>query len=83
MLFEWDEAENQANIQQHGVDFRPQSNPGETGHLPQEGKKMKDEYDFSNAEQGKFYIPAEDIQVPIYLDQENTANPSLKHQPPC
>lgn len=31
---------------------------------------MKDEYDFSNAEQGKFYVPAEDIQMPIYLDQD-------------
>ena len=31
---------------------------------------MKDEYDFSNAEQGKFYIPAGDIRVPIYLDQD-------------
>lgn len=31
---------------------------------------MKDEYDFSNAEQGKFYIPSEDIQIPIYLDQD-------------
>lgn len=31
---------------------------------------MKDEYDFSHAEQGKFYIPAEDIQIPIYLDPD-------------
>ncbi len=31
---------------------------------------MKDEYDFSNAEQGKFYVPAEDIQIPIYLDKD-------------
>ncbi len=31
---------------------------------------MKDEYDFSNAEQGKFYVPIEDIQAPIYLDQD-------------
>jgi hypothetical protein len=31
---------------------------------------MKDEYDFSNAEQGKFYVPAEEIQIPIYLDQD-------------
>jgi hypothetical protein len=31
---------------------------------------MKDEYDFSNAEQGKFYVPAEDIQLPIYLDKD-------------
>lgn len=30
---------------------------------------MKDEYDFSNAEQGKFYVPVEQIQVPIYLDK--------------
>jgi hypothetical protein len=31
---------------------------------------MKDEYDFSHAEQGKFYIPIEEIQIPIYLDQD-------------
>ena len=31
---------------------------------------MKDEYDFSNAEQGKFYVPVEEIQMPIYLDQD-------------
>jgi len=31
---------------------------------------MKDEYDFSNAEQGKFYVPLEEIQIPIYLDPD-------------
>ena len=31
---------------------------------------MKEEYDFSNVEQGKFYIPVEDIQLPIYLDKD-------------
>ena len=31
---------------------------------------MKDEYDFSNAEQGKFYVPVEEIKIPIYLDQD-------------
>ena len=31
---------------------------------------MKEEYDFSNAEQGKFYVPTEDIQLPIYLDKD-------------
>lgn len=31
---------------------------------------MKEEYDFSNAEQGKFYVPIEDIQMPIYLDKD-------------
>ncbi|MDO9424025.1 MAG: hypothetical protein Q7T40_07530 [Methylobacter sp.] len=33
---------------------------------------MKEEYDFSNAEQGKFYVPVEDIQLPIYLDKDIT-----------
>lgn len=31
---------------------------------------MKEEYDFSNAEQGKFYIPVEQIELPIYLDKD-------------
>lgn len=31
---------------------------------------MKEEYDFSNAEQGKFYVPIEDVQIPIYLDKD-------------
>ena len=31
---------------------------------------MKEEYDFSNIEQGKFYVPVEDIQLPIYLDKD-------------
>jgi hypothetical protein len=31
---------------------------------------MKDEYDFSGAEQGKFYRPIEELDIPIYLDKE-------------
>jgi len=31
---------------------------------------MKKEYDFSKAEQGKFYRPIEDIELPIYLDKK-------------
>jgi hypothetical protein len=31
---------------------------------------MKDEYDCSNAEQGKFYRPIEALDIPIYLDKE-------------
>lgn len=34
---------------------------------------MKDEYDFSNAEQGKFYRPSEELEIPIYLDKDVTA----------
>ena len=31
---------------------------------------MKKEYDFTNAEQGKFYVPIEELDIPIYLDEE-------------
>ena len=31
---------------------------------------MKDEYDFSDAEQGKFYRPIEELDIPIYLESE-------------
>jgi len=31
---------------------------------------MKDEYDFTDAEQGKFYRPLEELDIPIYLDRE-------------
>lgn len=31
---------------------------------------MKQEYDFTKAEQGKFYRPIEDLDIPIYLDKE-------------
>ena len=31
---------------------------------------MKDEYDFTNAEQGKFYRPLEELDIPIYLDKD-------------
>jgi hypothetical protein len=31
---------------------------------------MKKEYNFTNAEQGKFYRPLEELDIPIYLDKE-------------
>lgn len=31
---------------------------------------MKDEYDFTDAGQGKFYRPLEELDIPIYLDKE-------------
>ena len=31
---------------------------------------MKKEYDFSNAEQGKFYKKNREIQLPVYLDKK-------------
>lgn len=31
---------------------------------------MKKEYDFTNAEQGKFYRPIEKLNIPIYLDDD-------------
>lgn len=31
---------------------------------------MKKEYDFTNAEQGKFYRPIEGLNIPVYLDDD-------------
>jgi len=31
---------------------------------------MKKEYDFTDAEQGKFYRPIEELDIPIYLDKD-------------
>jgi hypothetical protein len=31
---------------------------------------MKKEYDFSNAERGKFYQPNRELHLPVYLDAE-------------
>jgi len=31
---------------------------------------MKKEYDFADAEQGKFYRPEAELDLPIYLDDE-------------
>ncbi len=31
---------------------------------------MKNEYDFTNAEQGKFYRPIDKLNIPIYLDED-------------
>ncbi|GAB61152.1 MAG: hypothetical protein DWB56_14170 [Candidatus Jettenia sp.] len=31
---------------------------------------MRKEYDFSKAEQGKFYRPIEKLEIPIYLDKK-------------
>ncbi|MDP2807856.1 MAG: hypothetical protein Q8O74_06955 [bacterium] len=33
---------------------------------------MKNEYDFSKGIRGKFYIPAEEIHLPVYLDKKNS-----------
>ena len=31
---------------------------------------MKDEYDFSNAERGRFYRSDAQLNIPVYLDQD-------------
>lgn len=31
---------------------------------------MKEEYNFINAKQGKFYVPFEEIEAPIYLEKD-------------
>ena len=34
------------------------------------GDSMKEEYDFSKAEQGKFYRPLDELEIPVYLDKD-------------
>jgi hypothetical protein len=34
---------------------------------------MKEEYDFSKSERGKFYHPDVKLNIPIYLDEEVSA----------
>ncbi len=31
---------------------------------------MKKEYDFTDAQQGKFYRPIEQLEIPIYIDKD-------------
>ena len=31
---------------------------------------MKKEYDFTDAEQGKFYCPVDELEIPIYIDNK-------------
>lgn len=32
---------------------------------------MKKQYDFSKGEKGKFYVPEEEIEIPVYLSETN------------
>jgi hypothetical protein len=32
---------------------------------------MKDEYEFTGADQDKFYRPLEELDIPIYVDKDN------------
>jgi hypothetical protein len=49
---------------------RQESHPPRAAYLPAEVSKMRDEYDFTGAEQGKFYRPIEELDIPIYLDKD-------------
>ena len=44
--------------------------PFECTIISKKVSKIKDEYDFTNAEQEKFYRPLEDLDIPIYLNKE-------------
>jgi hypothetical protein len=39
---------------------------------------MKKHYDFSKAQQGKMYRPAEQLRIPVYLDRDIEAALSRK-----
>lgn len=31
---------------------------------------MREEYDFSNGVRGKFFVPKEELEIPVYLDKD-------------
>lgn len=39
---------------------------------------MKKEYDFTNAEQGKFYRPIEELDIPIFKKEASEIKQALK-----
>jgi hypothetical protein len=39
---------------------------------------MKDEYDFSNAERGRFYRTDAQLNIPVYLDQDVESSEKAK-----
>ena len=55
---------------------------GNIGYLKGGHKTMENEYDFSKAEQGKFYRPIEELEIPVYLDkkrgQARSSSPSFR-----
>ena len=55
--------------------------PNEKNHsILRGGHKMKKEYNFTKAEQGKFYSPIKDLEIPIYLNK-NVQNFFAKQAP--
>ena len=64
---------NEINIRKHGITFEQAlyvfSDPYSLNKYDEEHSEQE-EYDFSGAEQGKFYRPIEDLDITIYLDKE-------------
>src|ERR1700674_3533964 len=65
--FDWDPAKAAANIAKHGVAFNLAMTDAA---ISRRNRAMKDEYDFSKAERGKFF--RRDVQMipPVHLDPE-------------
>ena len=62
-----------ADERDHSHIFRAEGNPAREQRVREKGL-MKKEYDFSKAEQGKFYKRGAKLRLPIYLDAK------LQHQ---
>ena len=74
--FEWDPSKAAANVRKHGVSFGQACGVFLDKYAlslfdkQPEAKTMKKEYDFTNAEQGRFHRKPEQLEVPVYLDKD-------------
>ena len=59
--FEWDPNKAKVNFSKHRVSFEEATSGGMI---------MKDEYDFSKGERGKFYNENAKFNIPVYLEPE-------------
>lgn len=69
MKFEWNNDKEKINIQKHGVTFEQASYV-----FADKFTLNKDEYDFTDAEQGKFYRPMEELDKKASEDWKNNLN---------
>jgi hypothetical protein len=60
--FEWDPPKGRSNFEKHGVLFGKKQFVMEVD--------MREEYDFSKAEKGKFFRANVNLNIPIYLEED-------------
>ncbi len=70
--FEWDPRKTRQNAEKHGVTFDRAAGVFRDPRALSV-YDMRDEYDFSKGERGKFYQQDAVFNLPVYLDEDNRA----------